>query len=352
MKFLFSVILFCFAFIYMLSATPNVDNNRTSQDILTNSVVKHSYSVTDIASVASNNGVVNDNSIHNIVEVYLASGQSNAKAVWAQSIEDNLNRLRTGPDIVVVHTTHPGAWLSSWWYNGSPQINYLLDITILQNKITDLINQGKTPVFKGLFWFQGEGDTGAYSAMNDYKERFNSIIDKLANDTGFNDFFISIVVIDINSDPFFDNPENSLGRTREDIEYMRSILFELAHELNGFAVDSRHYERVDLFHLPTDALISLGEYIAEKYYLDNIRNSYEFEINSIVRNTSTGTTYSYFTAPEDINNWRIQYTEDLQSWNMLSVDNFSITYSEVENKYTAEIDDLGLSNICFRILSP
>ena len=79
-----------------------------------------------------------------------------------------------------------------------------MDIAILQNTITDLINQGKTPIFKGLFWFQGEGDSGAYSAMNDYKERFNSITDKLASDTGFNDFFISIVVIDTNMDPFYD----------------------------------------------------------------------------------------------------------------------------------------------------
>ena len=87
------------------------------------------------------------------VDVFLAAGQSNAKATWSNSIEMTLNRLRPEKETVVAHSYHPGNWLYAWW-NDSPQNNYYDNLTALETEFSELRSEGKEPIFRGVFWFR------------------------------------------------------------------------------------------------------------------------------------------------------------------------------------------------------
>ncbi|WPJ96431.1 sialate O-acetylesterase [Coraliomargarita algicola] len=200
------------------------------------------------------------------IDVYLAAGQSNAKAIWAQSIQSELRRLSNNQDLQVVHSHHPGNWLNAWWKDDQPQKNYTDNYNAVQAKFKQILAAGNTPIFKGIFWFQGEGDTRSPRDKALYKARFKAYIHRLESDFQSSEITPVITVIDGNSAPKYDDPKNLAGRTRQDVEGMRKILFELSEEVNGLAVDSRDYKRGDAWHIESSDLIALGQESAQLYY--------------------------------------------------------------------------------------
>jgi len=201
------------------------------------------------------------------INVFLASGQSNAKEYWSSGIEDELNNLSPNKNIVIVKSIHSGAKILDWWDDG-PQALYYEDLSLINSKIQEIILEGNTPVFKGLFWFQGEGDTISYDNMDLYKERFISMINQFQYDTNSSELVTILNAVDTNQDPYYDNPENVYFRTREHMDYMRKILFDLGDELNGFTMDTRFYNRYDAWHIYGTDLKNLGIATAERYHLE------------------------------------------------------------------------------------
>lgn len=283
------------------------------------------------------------------VDVFLAAGQSNAKATWADSIESTLNRLRPDKETVVVHSFHSGSWLQGWW-NVTPQQNYRDNLAALESAFSALRTAGKEPVLKGVFWFQGEGDSGSYPTMDLYKERFKSYLAQLETDMGVSDIKAMIVAIDGNSDPSYDTPANLAGRTRAQVEYMRNIHFELGSELDGFAVDSRDYQRGDAWHLPTAELVVLGQLMAEKYYLEYWLP--EHQITPSSTKIVDGKVNVSFTAPAGIANWKTFQSNDLSTWTLMLRSEATISETSDGNYISESAYQEDLTSIFYRISIP
>ncbi|GEM_PF-3849630 len=211
------------------------------------------------------------------VDVFLAAGQSNATSTWATGIEEKLNELRPSKASVVVQVNHPGNWMGSWWNDGAAvpgaQQNYVDMRDALLAELTSLENEGKTPVYRGLFWFQGEGDAFSESSMSKYAARFKRIVQQVETDSGDSGSTAVLVAIDANPDPQYDDdgvaPHEApmYGVTREKIESMRGIHFALGTDpsLRGFCVDSRGYVRGDAWHLTPAEARALGQEIGQRY---------------------------------------------------------------------------------------
>lgn len=200
-------------------------------------------------------------------QVFFAGGQSNAKPEWAAAIEETLVEAG-GPDVLVVHQYHPGHWLQDW-YTTEPQADYTNDFFNtagtghLQAQLQAIKAAGDDYVFNGFFWFQGEGDTGDNATMDTYNGRFFAMLGHLKQDLGLtNDFNSTLAVIDLNQDPFYDNPANAAGRTRADIEKMRMIQFAIASTTISSSVDTRSYARMDAWHVTSSELTRLGTNMA------------------------------------------------------------------------------------------
>jgi len=283
------------------------------------------------------------------VDVFLAAGQSNAKATWSNSIEMTLNRLRPEKETVVVHSYHSGNWLYAWW-NESPQQNYYDNLTALEAEFSELRSTGKEPIFRGVFWFQGEGDSGSYSTMNLYKERFKNYLAQLELDMEGDQIKSVIVVIDGNQDSFYDEPTNLAGRTRAQIEYMRNIHVELGLELDGFAVDSRDYQRGDAWHLSSAELGSLGQRIGEKYFLNYWLSNYTITGNE--SNLENGKFYMPFSAPSGILNWTVYRSDDLSAWTPLLRSEKTISEASNGNYLVEVLIDTPSKSSFYKIASP
>ena len=180
-------------------------------------------------------------------------------------------QLRMGADVLVVHVNHSGNAMSQW-FTDSPQSNYRADCFnasgtgVLQARFGAIAAGGDTPVFKGFFWFQGESDTIPAATRDAYAGRVGGMMTQLASDLGVtNDVPFTLAVIDANQDPFYDDPANTGGRTRADIEALRTVQSALASSPPGSGVDTRGYSRSDVWHLPTSELTRLGTTMADVY---------------------------------------------------------------------------------------
>jgi hypothetical protein len=196
-----------------------------------------------------------------IVPVYLAGGQSNAKPAWATAIQTELRKV-ADTDSAVVSSYHSGAWLNSWFKDGAPVSNghYYEDLLAINTAMTTIASGGDTPVFSGIFWFQGEGDSFDPVSMRAYKHRFLGMLDQYETDLGVSNINFAVMAIDAN----FDYP--SAGRTVEKIDTMRSVLFDLGDEPNGLTVDTRPFTRIGNFwHLTNNQLTSLGTISADRF---------------------------------------------------------------------------------------
>lgn len=196
--------------------------------------------------------------------VFFAGGQSNAKAVWGSAIASGL-QAGYGSSLVMVWTNHSGEAMDRW-FTTAPRVNYSNDLFnaygtgLLQAQIHAITNAGDTAVFKGVFWFQGEGDSGNYPAMDAYTNRFNGMLSQLKLDLGMtNDVRFTMAIIDANQDPALDDDLAAIGRTHVMVDYLRTNQIDLSSGPQGSYVDTRSYSRgTDVWHLPTDELTRLG----------------------------------------------------------------------------------------------
>ena len=183
-----------------------------------------------------------------IIPVFFAGGQSNAKPAWAQAIQEELRRIYH-PQTVVVNHRHGGNGLWNWSDDGFPQPNYFEDTVILEDAMLAIVAEGNTPVFEGIFWFQGESDCYA-GPVSRYRERFRDMAGWYRNE--FNpDSAICIMVID-GILPW-------TNHTQENIDGLRAAQFDIGQPRPGFSlVDTRIYERYDQLHLTVDSQIDCG----------------------------------------------------------------------------------------------
>jgi len=192
------------------------------------------------------------------VNVFFAGGQSNAKVAWSSAIAAGLQE-GYGSTLVMAYTNHSGTALSQW-FTTTPQVYYSSDFWnasgtgFLQSQIRAITNAGDQAVFRGVFWFQGESDTGDAGSMVAYTNRFKAMMAQLKQDFAItNDVRFCLAIIDGNPDPFYDDPANTGGRTRTDIDTLRTNQIILCSDPLGSYVDTRGYERSDLWHLKTSS---------------------------------------------------------------------------------------------------
>ncbi len=192
------------------------------------------------------------------VNVFFAGGQSNAKVAWSSAIATGLQE-GYGSTLVMAYTNHSGTALSQW-FTTTPQVYYSSDFWnasgtgFLQSQIRAITNAGDQAVFRGVFWFQGESDTGDAGSMSAYTNRFKAMMAQLKQDFALtNDVRFCLAIIDGNPDPFYDDPVNTGGRTRAAIDTLRTNQIVLCSGPLGSYVDTRGYERSDLWHLKTSS---------------------------------------------------------------------------------------------------
>jgi hypothetical protein len=201
------------------------------------------------------------------IDVFYLGGQSNATHQWRSGIESELKSAYGERSFVIVHCYHPGQWLRKW-ITDVPQGLFLEDFYndentgALEQAWRQLTAEGKEPRLRGFFWLQGEGDTGNFDQQAVYAERFNTMRSLVADHFGQSPPPFVVAVIDGNQDPKYDDPEEAAGRTREKIEGMRQVLFELGEQADGAAFDTRDFLRTDLWHLTKDAQREVGEAMA------------------------------------------------------------------------------------------
>lgn len=195
----------------------------------------------------------------NVVDVYMVTGQSNVKDDWSDAIEARLNNLNRDRESVVVMNRHPGNPISRWWDNGA-QRNFRSDLNMLEDAFDDLEDDGKEPRLNGFFWLQGESDAGRQAQMDTYAVVFKSFTAEFFNEMNTDNNRVPIAIAVIDNEP----PDAGT-------ETMRGIQFDLGNELNGFAFDTRGYNRFDQVHMTGAALRDLGEDMADKFYNDHIR---------------------------------------------------------------------------------
>jgi hypothetical protein len=201
------------------------------------------------------------------IDVYYLGGQSNATNQWRIGIESELKSAYGERPFAIVHCYHPGQWLRKW-ITDAPQGLFLKDFYndestgVLEQEWRKLTAEGKVPVLRGFFWLQGEGDTGNYDEQAVYSERFNTMRSLVADHFGQSPPPFVVAVIDGNQDPKYDDPGQAAGRTREKIEGMRQVLFQLGEQADGAAFDTRDFPRTDLWHLTKEAQREVGEAMA------------------------------------------------------------------------------------------
>jgi len=148
-----------------------------------------------------------------IVDLFIATGQSNAywpvnrdgevvtgTYEFGNGVKDALvaSGLFSNPAVVI--DGQPGQEIAQWYENGTPQWlyqkqffgTYASTTAGLEAKINEIIANGDTPRFRGVFWFQGESDGEAAGQSNTseavYTARWNGILTQLAADLGSSDF--------------------------------------------------------------------------------------------------------------------------------------------------------------------
>jgi hypothetical protein len=210
------------------------------------------------------------NAKKDVTQVFFAGGQSNAKREWAAMIERELKKAY-GQSAVLVHSYHPGAWLNQWFKSGAIQKNYLVDFHdakgtgALQKTTKSLEKQGKPWRLSGVFWLQGEGDSGSDAAIKQYSATFNGMVAQVNKDLGINYEYARVfAVIDGNHEKKYDDPKNLAGRSRAAVDKMRAVLIKLGSADGCGYVDTRGMPRRDAWHLESSALKKLGTAMGKK----------------------------------------------------------------------------------------
>ncbi len=138
------------------------------------------------------------------VDVFIATGQSNAywpinpdhsgTYQFGHGVQDALTASGLFSNPTVVIDGQPGMEINHWYGDTGP--NWLYEkqffgtyqgsTAALEAKIDEIIANGNTPRFRGIFWFQGESDGEEEGQSNTseavYTTRWNGILDELASD--------------------------------------------------------------------------------------------------------------------------------------------------------------------------
>ena len=141
-----------------------------------------------------------------VVDVFIATGQSNA--VWPWDSENQVGTFQFGAGVqdaldasglfsnpTVVIAGVPGQEIAAWYNdsgaNGLYNTEFFDTTTVgtgaLEAKISEIVGNGDTPRFRGVFWFQGEAD-GLGGTEAQYTSRWNGLLGQLASDLGSSDF--------------------------------------------------------------------------------------------------------------------------------------------------------------------
>jgi hypothetical protein len=207
----------------------------------------------------------------NVVDIVFAGGQSNAIKPWANGIAAGLKESGKFKNLKMVHVCHPGHWMKVW-YTDKPGKNFENDFYndkgsgALEKAWKEVLASGKTPRLAGFFWFQGEGDSKDPEEKKVYAGRFNTILSLLQKRFEIKapvNFAVAIIDGSNNDKDYF--PANPEGRTREQVEEMRTILKKLGEQPNGVAVDTRDASRRDMWHLMPKAAEKLGKEMAKDF---------------------------------------------------------------------------------------
>jgi hypothetical protein len=201
------------------------------------------------------------------VEIYLASGQSNAKAPWASAIRTRLEAARIGVDVRVVNSARLGTPMWKWSSAGTRGELYLADLALVRGQMEAVESEGNTPVFSGVFWIQGESDACIPSTIHLYRSRFLDMMEFYRQDLGLSaPPKHAVGIIDGNPAAIYDDPSR-LGTTREAVEQMRSVLKELGSMSDCVAVDSRPFTRYDAWHIEDAESSRLGTLMADSFLI-------------------------------------------------------------------------------------
>lgn len=134
-----------------------------------------------------------------LVDVFMATGQSNAgydSFAWGSNIRSEITSSGLYSNPYVITTAHPGEPLNEWMNNGTAGALYQQDFFNssgtgwLQIAMNNFIAAGDTPVFRGLYWFQGESDGLSYlgGSVPLYTSRWNDLLNQLGSDLGTTDW--------------------------------------------------------------------------------------------------------------------------------------------------------------------
>lgn len=206
-----------------------------------------------------------------IVDIVFAGGQSNATKQWADGIAAGLKESGRFKNLKLVHVSHPGNWMKTW-YTDKPGANFDNDFYndkktgALEKAWKEVVDSGKTPRLAGFFWFQGEADSKDSEEKKVYAQRFNAILSLIQKRFEIKEpVNFAVAIIDGSKSDKYYYPTDPKGRTREQVEEMRTILKKLGEQPNGVAVDTRDASRRDMWHLTTKAANQVGSQMAKDF---------------------------------------------------------------------------------------
>ncbi|MCH2204364.1 MAG: sialate O-acetylesterase [Lentisphaerales bacterium] len=184
-------------------ATPPAGLNTTDKKFTEWPTIKPAYKNTTYTALYED--VVTGGG--NIVDVFIATGQSNAvyplyngednKYAFGRGVQEKLTASGQFSNPTVVLAGEPGRPIAYWWaefwpgaYNGYD--SQFFDINNngtgkLEAKINQILANGDTPRFRGIFWFQGESDgLGPYAtadtSQENYQARWSGLLEQLNTD--------------------------------------------------------------------------------------------------------------------------------------------------------------------------
>ena len=211
------------------------------------------------------------------ISLFIVSGQSNAHTQFSLGVESGLRAGGDWAHVKVFHAYRSGNWLFQWidGYDGEyiANSNFTEDLWAadgssgLQQCIAKLENAGHTVSIEGLFWFQGEGDTGSALHQGEYQPRLTWMLNKLWSQYGM--FDVVLTKIDWNHNL----PEDlaAINRDPEDVKAIRDAQQAAADELGIGIMDSAGRLRADVWHI-ADASDPRGDYgVATDFGADQAR---------------------------------------------------------------------------------
>ena len=189
-------------------------------------------------------------------DIFIVSGQSNARAMYADGIQRAIEDSHLYNNPVVFHRNHSGQPISRWVTGVGgvyePAGLFFSDFwsthhtSGLETLIRSIRDNGDTFAIKGFFWFQGESDSGFYGEISEYSGRFRFMLDQIKDRHNHGrPFPFVITVVDYNHDL-----EHLFPYSPKIFDLMRQTQTLIAEDDPfGLVSDSRGWPRLDLWHV-------------------------------------------------------------------------------------------------------